>query len=106
MGISSGHGLSRYSPITPTSGNFRTPANSREWTNIGEGLLPVMRRVWTQDGDQPIAQVKHQYQWLWVYAFVHPESGETYWWLLPKVNTQLFNPCISRFCPRISMGFE
>jgi len=23
--------------------------------------------------------------------FVHPQSGETYWWILPKVNINLFN---------------
>ena len=50
-----------------------------------------MRRAWTLEGEQPIAQVKHQDKCLWVYGFVHPELAETYWWLLPFVNTQLFN---------------
>ncbi len=42
------------------------------------GLKQKIRRVWTPVGEQPIASVKTQYQWLWVYGFVHPESGETY----------------------------
>ncbi len=53
------------------------------------GLKPKIRRVWTPVGEQPIVSVKTQYQWLWVYCFVHPESGETYFWILPRVNTDL-----------------
>ena len=41
------------------------------------GLQPILRRVWTSIGEQPIADVKIQYKWVWLYAFVHPESGET-----------------------------
>ena len=55
------------------------------------GLQPKGRRVWTQLGEQPVADVKTQYQWLWLYGFLHPESGETYFWILPQVNTELFN---------------
>ena len=40
------------------------------------GLQPILRRVWTPIGEQPIASVKTKYQWLWLYGFVHPESGE------------------------------
>ncbi len=42
------------------------------------GLKPKIRRVGTPVGEQPIASVETQYQWLWLYGFVHPESGETY----------------------------
>jgi hypothetical protein len=53
------------------------------------GLKPKIRRVGTPVGEQSIASVKTQYQWLWLYGFVHPESGETYFWILPRVNTEL-----------------
>ena len=53
-------------------------------------LKPKIIRVWTPVGEQPIASVKTQYQWLWLYGFVHhAESGETYFWILPRVNTEL-----------------
>ncbi len=55
------------------------------------GLQPKTRRVWTQLPEQPIASVKTQYQWLWLYGFVHPESGESYFSILPQVNTELFS---------------
>jgi hypothetical protein len=41
------------------------------------GLKSVQRRVWEQQAEQPIAAVKWRFQWLWLYGFVHPESGET-----------------------------
>ena len=40
------------------------------------GLQSVLPRVSTAVGEQPIAGVKTQYKWLWLYGFVHPESGE------------------------------
>ena len=53
------------------------------------GLKPVLRRVWVERGQQPIANVHWRYEWLWLYGFVHPKTGETYFWILPKVNTLL-----------------
>lgn len=55
------------------------------------GLHPILRRIWVSEMEDPIAKVCQKFKWLWVYGFVHPESGETYWWLLPIVNTKTFN---------------
>jgi hypothetical protein len=33
----------------------------------------------------------HRYQWLYVYGFVKPQTGETLWYLIPKVNTKWLN---------------
>ena len=68
------------------------------------GLQPILRRVWTPIGEQPIADVKIQYQWLWLYGFVHPESGETYWWILPQVNTELFSRVLADFALRFQLS--
>lgn len=32
--------------------------------------------------------VQHRYEWLYVYGFVKPLTGETLWYLIPKVNTK------------------
>ena len=48
-----------------------------------------MRRVYVPEGETPIANVNWRYEWLWLYAFVHPQSGQTYYWILPYVNTEL-----------------
>lgn len=66
------------------------------------GLKPIFRKVWVPRGEQPIAHVHWRYQWLWLYGFVHPESGETYFWILPRVNITLFNQVLADACTRIS----
>jgi hypothetical protein len=55
------------------------------------GLKPVLRRMWIPWWEKPTAPVQWRFQWVWVYGFVHAASGETYWWILPKVNIDLFN---------------
>jgi hypothetical protein len=40
---------------------------------------------------------QQKYQWMWLYGFVHPESGEKYWWILSCVNTSVFNRLLAEF---------
>lgn len=61
------------------------------------GLAPVMRDVWVSEWEQPVAKVNWQREWLWLYSFVHPQSGQTYWWILPYVNTKLFSRVLKDF---------
>ncbi len=48
------------------------------------GLQPVMRRLWVEFGEQPVAVVNWKREWLWLYAFVQPQTGENYWWILKR----------------------
>jgi transposase len=41
---------------------------------------------------------------MWLYGFVHPESGETYWWILPTVNTEIFNRVLADFASQYDLG--
>ena len=68
------------------------------------GLKPIVRRIWVELGQQPIANVNWRFQWLWLYGFVHPESGETYWWILPLVNIQLFSRVLADFAQHFGVG--
>jgi len=36
-----------------------------------------MRRSWVEFGEQPVAVVNWKREWLWLYAFVQPQTGET-----------------------------
>ena len=69
------------------------------------GLHPVLRRVWvdTWHGSNT-AKVQSRYEWFWLYGFVHPKSGETYWWLLPQVNIELFNRVLADFAAHFGIG--
>ncbi len=68
------------------------------------GLKPVIRRIWVDEWTVPIANVNWRFQWLWLYAFVHPGSGQTYWWILPYVNTQLFSRVLADFARHFQVG--
>lgn len=54
------------------------------------GLLPVLRRVWAPPGQRPIAPVERHYEWLYVYGFVRPATGQSWWGLLPTVTAEAF----------------
>ncbi len=35
---------------------------------------------------------------------MHPESGETYWWILPQVNTELFSRVLTDFAREFQLN--
>jgi transposase len=68
------------------------------------GLKPVLRRVYVPEGEVPIASVNWRFEWLWLYSFVEPQSGQTYWWILPYVNTELFTRVLADFAQAFEVG--
>ena len=61
------------------------------------GLKPILKKVWSLRGKRPIATVQHRYEWLYVYGFVKPKTGETLWYLIPRVNTNWLNVVYQNF---------
>jgi len=61
------------------------------------GLLPVIRRVWAPRGQRPTAHVRRQYKWLYVYGFVRPRTGQSWWALLPTVNVPAMTVALATF---------
>ncbi len=61
------------------------------------GLLPVVRRVWAPKGQRPTAAVHRRYEWLYVYGFVRPRTGQTWWCLLPTVSKAAFRLALDAF---------
>lgn len=68
------------------------------------GLKPIQRRIWAEIGENLTADVNCQYEWLWLYGFVAPQSGETYFWILPYVNTELFLRVLEDFAQEFGLG--
>jgi hypothetical protein len=68
------------------------------------GLKPVLRRVWSPRGQRPQAVVEHRYQWCYLYAFVHPTSGRTWWLLLPTVSIAAFTLALTEFAEAVGAG--
>ena len=61
------------------------------------GLLPVVRRIWAPRGSRPTAPVRRRFRWLYVYAFVRPATGATWWCLLPTVRADAFALALAAF---------
>ena len=68
------------------------------------GLKPILRKVWSLIGKRPEAVVNHRYEWMYVYGYVHPQSGQTEWHLLPRVNTDWFEASLAEFARAVGVG--
>ena len=56
-----------------------------------------MRRVWSPIGVRPLAHHKTRYEWEYVYGFVHPQTGESEFFLLPSVSNDLASIALDQF---------
>jgi len=61
------------------------------------GLKPVWRRVWSPRGVRPVAITDPRYEWLWLYAAVHPQSGRVFWLVLPYLNAEMMQLFLDEF---------
>jgi transposase len=68
------------------------------------GLKPLIRKVWALKRVRPSVTVQHRYQWLYLYAFVRPSSGETFWLLLPQVTTIAYSQALQEFASWVGCG--
>jgi hypothetical protein len=68
------------------------------------GLKPILRRVWAKKGQRPQAVSSHKYEWLYLYAFVRPATGDVEWWIANTVNVALFQAILNAFAKQRSLG--
>jgi transposase len=61
------------------------------------GLKPIARRVWAPKGRRPRACGRTRYQWLYVYGFVRPRTGQTFGVLLPRVKAERMSEALEEF---------
>lgn len=68
------------------------------------GLQPILRVVWAPRGERPVVPVRPRYQWLYLIGFVHPEGGDTSFWLVPAINTVIFSAVLFAFADEQGVG--
>jgi hypothetical protein len=68
------------------------------------GLKPILRRVWAPMGATVHVPVAQRYEWMYVFAFVHPQSGQTYWLVLPAVSVEVFSLTLAAFAEEVGAG--
>jgi DDE superfamily endonuclease len=61
------------------------------------GLQPIRRTVWAPTGQPFICAVQPRYEWLYVYAFVCPETGESRFWLMPTLDAVSYQLVMAAF---------
>src|SRR5262249_38917612 len=61
------------------------------------GLKPAARRVWCLRGRRPTCSGRHRFEWLYVYAFARPSTGQTVSVILPRVNAELMGQALAEF---------
>jgi len=70
------------------------------------GLKPFSRRCWAPRGARPVALGHHRFEWLYVTAFVSPESGETFGYLSSGVSKASFEKLLALFAREAGAGSE
>lgn len=65
------------------------------------GEESVVRRVWAPRGQRPSTPFRRRYEWLYLYGFVHPQSGEIHWLILPRVDAKVFSLALCHFAREV-----
>jgi transposase len=55
------------------------------------GQQGTLTNVWAERGSRPTAVQQTEYEWCYLWAAVHPESGRSSSMITPTVNTELMN---------------
>jgi hypothetical protein len=64
------------------------------------GLKPIARRVWALRGHRPRSCGRTRYEWLYVYGFARPRTGESFGVLLPRVKAERMGEALAAFVAR------
>ena len=67
------------------------------------GLKPTYRRVWAPIGQRPTAPSRVRYEWSYVFASVHPETGTTHALILPVANTHTMQLYLDDFAASLPL---
>jgi hypothetical protein len=70
------------------------------------GLKPVTRRVWWLKGCRPASCGRTKYEWLYVYGFARPRTGETFTVILPRVKVERMAEALAAFAAHADPGGE
>jgi transposase len=63
-----------------------------------------LRKVWAKRGQRPVVTTIPRYEWLYLYGFVCPQTGQTYWLIMPSVNITIFNLALAEFAKSVGAG--
>lgn len=68
------------------------------------GLQPTTQRTWSKVGKRTTQAVQPGYKWRYVWAWVHPSSGQLEVWLSENVNTKLHSKMLKEVAKSIGVS--
>ena len=68
------------------------------------GLKPILQKAWAPTGQPFICPVHPRYEWLYIYAFVNPQTGESRFWMVPTLNQQAYQVVMDAFARSVEAG--
>jgi hypothetical protein len=68
------------------------------------GLKPILRRIWARRGVRPIVPIQPRYDWLYIYSFIQPATGRSFWLLMPTVSVSAFSAALRHFGQFVDAG--
>lgn len=72
--------------------------------NIGSGSNPFYVGSGLLLGKDPLPLSIIALVWLYLYSYVHPQTGQTEWFIIPRVNVQWFNLVLKAFAESVGAG--
>jgi hypothetical protein len=70
------------------------------------GLKPIYRRRITAPGVAPIALQQFRFEWVWLYGFVEPLTGESFFWEYSRLDHQCFGDVLAAFTREYSAPLQ
>ena len=68
------------------------------------GLQPISTRAWSKRGERFVRSVNIKYEWLYIYAFICPETGESHLWLANALDSEMYQKILREFRNGIPQG--
>ena len=68
------------------------------------GLHPILKPIWAPRDQRLVKTVNPAYEWIYLYAFVCPESGQSRYWIVPEVTRAAYSKVMSAFAESVQAG--
>ncbi|THF68171.1 hypothetical protein E7T06_17715 [Deinococcus sp. Arct2-2] len=64
----------------------------------------MLRTAWAPTGRPFVCPVYPRYEWLYVYAFVNPETSKRRFWIVPTLNQQAYGLVMTAVAQSVGAG--
>lgn len=66
----------------------------------------MLRKILAPINQRPVVVVNPRYEWVWLIAFVEPLTGRNIWYIMPYLNTVIFQIVLDLFAAELKIDDE